>query len=60
MLAAVFGDTTFDVLKATHVLAAALWVGGNFTLNVAVNLAFLSRDPARQSIVLRLEVVKPT
>jgi uncharacterized membrane protein len=57
MLAAVFGDTTFDVLKATHVLAAALWVGGNFTLNIAVNLAFLSRDPARESMILRMTEV---
>jgi uncharacterized membrane protein len=57
MLAAVFGDTTFDVLKAAHVLAAALWVGGNFTLNLAVNLAFRSRDPARQAMTLRLAEV---
>jgi uncharacterized membrane protein len=49
---AVFGDTLFDVLKSVHVLCAALWVGGNFTLNVAVNLAYLSRDPARQSVIL--------
>jgi uncharacterized membrane protein len=53
MLAAVFGDTLFDVLKSVHVLFAALWVGGNFTLNVAVNLAFFARDPARQSVILR-------
>jgi uncharacterized membrane protein len=53
MLAAVFGDTLFDVLKSTHVLLAALWVGGNFTLNVAVNLAFASGDRARQSVILR-------
>lgn len=53
MLAAVFGDTLFDVLKSVHVLFAALWVGGGFTLNVAINLAFFARDPARQSVILR-------
>lgn len=53
MLAAVFGDTLWDVLKSVHVLAAALWVGGNFTLNVAINLAYRARDPARQSVILR-------
>ena len=53
MTAAVFGDTLWDVLKSVHVLAAALWVGGNFTLNVAVNLAFRARDPGRQSVILR-------
>ena len=53
MTAAVFGDTLWDVLKSVHVLCAALWVGGNFTLNVAINLAFWSRDPARQSMMLR-------
>jgi uncharacterized membrane protein len=53
VLAATFGDTLFDVLKSTHVLLAAVWVGGNFTLNVAANLAFVSRDPARQSVILR-------
>jgi uncharacterized membrane protein len=52
MLAAVFGDTLWDVLKSVHVLCAALWVGGNFTLNVAINLAYRSRDPARQSVIL--------
>ena len=52
-MAAVFGDTFFDVLKSVHVLCAALWVGGNFTLNVAINLAYLSRDPTRQSVILR-------
>jgi uncharacterized membrane protein len=41
------------VLKSVHVLAAALWVGGNFTLNVAINLAFQARDPTRQSVILR-------
>ena len=29
MLAAVFGDTLWDILKSVHVLCAALWVGGN-------------------------------
>ena len=53
MLAAVFGDTLWDVLKSVHVLCAALWVGGNFTLNVAVNLAYQSRDPGRQAVILR-------
>lgn len=53
MLAAVFGDTLWDVLKSVHVLAAALWVGGNFVLNVAINLAFQARDPGRQSVMLR-------
>jgi uncharacterized membrane protein len=53
MLGAVFGDTMFDVLKSTHVLLAAFWVGGGFTLNVAVNLAFLAHDPKRQSVILR-------
>lgn len=53
MLGAVFGDTLFDVLKSAHVLCAALWVGGNATLNLAVNLAFLARDPARESMALR-------
>jgi uncharacterized membrane protein len=53
MLAAAFGDTLYDLLKSAHVLFAALWVGGNFTLTVAVNLAFVSRDPARQAVVLR-------
>jgi uncharacterized membrane protein len=43
----------FDVLKSVHVLCAALWVGGNFTLNVAINLAYRARDPARQSVILR-------
>lgn len=52
MTAAVFGDTLWDVLKSVHVLAAALWVGGNFTLNVAINLAFRARDPQRQSVIL--------
>jgi hypothetical protein len=40
------------------VLLAALWVGGSFTLNVAANLAFLSRDQARRAVILRM-VVKP-
>ena len=53
MTAAVFGDTLWDVLKSVHVLAAALWVGGNFTLNLAINLAFRARDPGRQSVILR-------
>ena len=53
MLAAVFGDTLFDVLKSLHVLFAALWVGGGFALMVAINLAFLSRDPRRQAVILR-------
>ena len=52
MLAAVFGDTLWDILKSVHVLCAALWVGGNFTLNVAINLAYRSRDPGRQSVIL--------
>jgi uncharacterized membrane protein len=51
--AAVFGDTLWDVLKSVHVLCAAFWVGGGFVLNVAVNLSFLARDPARQSMILR-------
>jgi uncharacterized membrane protein len=53
MTAAVFGDTLYDVLKSTHVLGAALWVGGNFALNLAVNLAYFAHDPARQSVILR-------
>jgi len=53
MLAAVFGDTLFDVLKSVHVLFAALWVGGNFALMVAINLAFFSRNPQRQAVILR-------
>ena len=52
MTAAIYGDTMFDVLKSVHVLCAALWVGGNFALNVAVNLAFMSEDRGRQSVIL--------
>jgi uncharacterized membrane protein len=52
-LAATFGDTAYDVLKSGHVLAAALWVGGGFVLNVSVNMAFISRDPRNQSLALR-------
>jgi uncharacterized membrane protein len=51
--AATFGDTAFDVLKSAHVLCAALWVGGNFALNAAANLAFASREPARQTLALQ-------
>ena len=52
-IAATFGDTAFDVLKSVHVLAAALWIGGNFVLNIIANMAFASRDPGRQSLALR-------
>jgi uncharacterized membrane protein len=57
MLAAVFGDTLWDVLKSAHVLFAAFWVGGGFVLNLAINMAFVSRDPARQSMILRTAAV---
>jgi uncharacterized membrane protein len=53
MLAASSGDTTYDVLKSGHVLAAALWVGGGFVLNVVANMAFISRNPRNQSLALR-------
>jgi len=52
-IAAVFGDTAYDVLKSVHVLCAALWVGGGFVLNVAANMAFISRDARNQSLALR-------
>jgi uncharacterized membrane protein len=52
-VAASFGDTAFDVLKSVHVLCAALWVGGGFVLFAAANLAFMSRDPVRQSLALK-------
>ena len=52
-IAATFGDTAFDVLKSLHVLAAALWVGGNFVVNVTANMAFASRDPRNQLLALR-------
>jgi uncharacterized membrane protein len=57
MAAAVFGDTLWDVLKSVHVLCAAFWVGGSFVLNLAINMAFVSRDRARQSMILRTTAV---
>jgi uncharacterized membrane protein len=58
LIAAAYGDTVFDVLKSAHVLCAALWVGGGFVLNLAINLAFLSGDRTRQAVILRtIEVI---
>lgn len=42
------------VLKSIHVLAAAFWVGGGFTLNVAMLLAARSGDPANVLPAMRL------
>lgn len=47
-------DTTlYDTLKTLHVLAAALWVGGNFALNISVTLAFRSRDAKVEANMLK-------
>jgi uncharacterized membrane protein len=45
------------VLKSIHILAAALWVGGGFAVNVAMFLAPRSGDPANMLAALRLAKV---
>lgn len=42
------------VLKSVHVLTAAFWVGGGFTLNLAMYLATRSGDPGNMLGALRL------
>lgn len=44
----------FTILKSIHVLAAALWVGSGFALNVVMALAPRSGDPADMLGALRL------
>jgi uncharacterized membrane protein len=44
----------FTILKSIHVLAAAFWVGGGFTLNLAMYLAARSGDPGNALSALRL------
>ncbi|MFN8161384.1 MAG: DUF2269 family protein [Solirubrobacterales bacterium] len=45
---------TLTVLLSIHVLAAALWVGGGFLLNIAMLLAARSGDPAMRLAAMRL------
>ena len=46
--------TELEVLKSVHVLAAAFWVGGGFTLNVAMYLAPRSGNPANMLAAMKL------
>ena len=46
--------TTLTVLKSVHVLAAAFWVGGALTLNIAVLLAMQAGGPEPRIVTLRL------
>jgi uncharacterized membrane protein len=45
--------TLLDTLKTIHVVAAVLWVGGGFALNVGITLAFRSRDATYESNMLK-------
>jgi uncharacterized membrane protein len=43
----------YTVLKSIHVLAAALWVGGGFGVNVAMILGSRSGEPASMLAAMR-------
>jgi uncharacterized membrane protein len=43
----------YTVLKSVHVLAAALWVGGGFGVNVAMILGSRSSEPASMLAAMR-------
>jgi uncharacterized membrane protein len=47
----------FTILKSIHVLAAALWVGSGFALNVVMALAPRSGNPADMLGALRIAKV---
>lgn len=44
---------TLTVLKSIHVLAATLWIGGNFVINVLFTLAFGRGDRDQQLFLMR-------